>query len=181
MNSLSANNKKSSTLAKQLSIILFLLVVFEVFDYITGPTLDISITYFIPIVYTSCYIGRRFGWVVSLIASLFYAVDMAKQVRMNEIHTAIAISNWFVRLSVYLFVAEVTYRLAIALEQVRNATEKLQAAHDALQISYKKLDDDINAAGLLQETILSLEPVSCDGYEVGTFYAICRANRRRFC
>lgn len=137
-------------------------------DYVTDPTIDLSITYFLPITYAAWVLGRRAAILTALIAEASAYSGQLELVAEGVEPMWVAVTNAVVRLLVFLFVAEVTTRLARSTEEARRAAGELARLNEDLHRTYQRLDDDVEAAGLLQESVLSFAPLDLPGCQVGT-------------
>jgi serine phosphatase RsbU (regulator of sigma subunit) len=123
------------------------------FDYLTGPSLNLSVAYFLPIIYTAWAFGRNLALLVAVVAEIPTYLDQLSLVEAGLQSAAVATSTIAVRLLVYLFVAEVTARLV--------------KSNDELKKIYMWLEEDLKAAGALQESMLPFSPPSLPGCEIG--------------
>jgi serine phosphatase RsbU (regulator of sigma subunit) len=144
-----------------------LLIVITALDYITGPSLNLSVVYFLPITYAAWSLGRVPGSVVALFAETPTYLDQIDLVRAGDLTKMQGISSSIVRLLVYLFVAEVTFRLAQSSEDNRQAAEEMRRLNEDLQRTHARIDEDARAGGLLQSSLLAVTPPSALGCNVG--------------
>lgn len=144
-----------------------LLVVITVLDYITDPMLDLTIAYFVPITFAALTVGRWLAFTSALVAEVETCIDQADLVNTGIQSGEIAVSAIVVKILIYLFVAEVTSRLAKSDAEARHAAADLDEANEELRATNERLDDDVRTAGLLQERLFSFDPLIVEGCEVG--------------
>lgn len=136
-------------------------------DYATGPLFELSIAYFIPIIYAATYLGRAAAFATAFIAEINTYMDQADLLSAGETHSVIAISIISVRLMIFLFTAEVTYRLAQSRREIARSARELGELNAELRSAYERLDDDVNAAGSLQAEVATFAMPSIPGCEIG--------------
>lgn len=144
-------------------------------DHFTAQSVDVSIVCFLPIVYAARKIGRYGALVTGVIAVAPDYFDQALLVRTHLELPAVAAINMVMRLLVYLFVAEVTFRLAeysgtLAQDRDRlNALNtELKSTREELSTTYSRLEEDLRAASVLQESVLAFAPPTVPGCQVGS-------------
>jgi serine phosphatase RsbU (regulator of sigma subunit) len=148
-------------------IVAALIVLITTIDYVTGPELELSILYFIPITYAAWALGRKAAIATAILAEIPTYGDELYMLRTSHASTVAAVSTGAVRLLVYLFVAEVTFRLVRSVRQARRAAKELRKLNEELQSTYARLDEDVAAAGVLQSGVLSFSPPVVPGCDVG--------------
>lgn len=164
----SASRIMSSMREKRIAIpaIIGLLLVINVFDFITGPELNLTVLYFLPIFYTAWSFGR-WALLIVLIAEFQTYTDQLVLMKEGNQTLAGAISTIIVRLLAFLFAAEVTIRLARSNDEARRTLRELSIANEELQETYTRLDEDVAAGGLLQQTLLEFVPPVVAGLDIG--------------
>lgn len=135
-------------------------------DFVTGERLDLSILYFIPIIFAAWALGRPVAFAIAFISDILYYIDQMHIAGMADETHATALMNVILRLFMYLFVAEAATRLVGGAEHARNDARELSRLNSNLNATYASLNDDIEAAGLLQAAVLSVDPVVINGCEV---------------
>jgi serine phosphatase RsbU (regulator of sigma subunit) len=148
-------------------VTLALLAIIGALDFITGPALDLSVAYFLAISYAAWSLGRYAAFVTAMIAETSTYIDQFTLVYMGEQTVTGAVAAIVTRLLIYLFVAEITFRLVRSAREERQAAEELQALNEELHRTYSRLDEDVRAAGLLQEGILAFSAPQIPGCEIG--------------
>lgn len=136
-------------------------------DYVTGPTANLSILYFLPITYAAWALGRTAAFGCALLADIPHYADQLALASAGHHSNLTAIVNIVVRLLVYAFVAEAVCRLAATTEAAKQSAVRLAALNDDLLRSYADLEDDVSAAGMLQASTLVPSPVEVPGCAVG--------------
>lgn len=136
-------------------------------DYLTGPFANLSILYFLPITYAAWALGRIPAFATALIAEANTYYDELTIAASAGVSQGIAVANIVTRLMVYLFVAEVTFRLARSLESVTQTASRLRELNNDLNAAYRAIGDDIAAAGALQASMIAPSSLKVPGCEVG--------------
>lgn len=143
-------------------------------DHFTAPLVDLSILYFLPIAYAAWGSGRCLAVVTAVVADAPGYFDQALLLRTHLELPSVAIVNMVVRVLVYLFVAEVTYRLARDsdvlgqdLERLSALNMELKSAQEEISIAHSDLEEDLRAASVLQESVLFFAPPTVSGCQVG--------------
>lgn len=145
-----------------------MLGVVALLDYVTGPALNISVAYFLPITFAAWSLGRWPAILTAVAAEVpSYRDELILLEATSEGSPLAIISAGVVRFLVYLFVAEVTYRLMRSTEENARTAVELQSVNQELRSAYSRLDEDLKAAGLLQSSILAFSPPSAVGCEIG--------------
>lgn len=143
-----------------IAIIAMLLALIAAHDFLSGPALNLSVAYFVPITYAAWALGRRSAVVTALVAEVATVLDQRTLFQTTGEMLLVGVSNVIVRLIIYLFVAEVTYRLVQSTRTAHIATEDLER-------TYARLDEDMKAGGLLQESLLGFTLPNVPGYGIG--------------
>lgn len=151
------------------AIILIILLASLIFvaDVVTGERLDLSILYFLPITLAAWALGRYSSYITALASGISYLQDQIHFEKIGEQSTVVTVLDVLVRLLVFGFAAEVTFRLARSMREARRSARELARLNTDLQNTYASLDDDINAAGLLQRNILEMEKPNIAGCSIG--------------
>jgi sigma-B regulation protein RsbU (phosphoserine phosphatase) len=146
-------------------ITIAMLALVTVLDYLALPQLDMSVGYFVPIVFAAWKLGRVGAFSVGIIAEIQAVLD---HLRLTP-HAGhlVAIANTVVRLMIYLFVAEVTTRLINITTRVRQTLDELRNSNKMLLQAYERLEEDIEAAGIVQAEVLEVHIPEVSGCEVG--------------
>ncbi|MCE5197454.1 MAG: PP2C family protein-serine/threonine phosphatase [Armatimonadota bacterium] len=151
-----SNNKALTWLKKPipaLVISIILLGFVALADYLTGPLLDLSILYFLSIVYAAWALGR-FGALAAVAVAVTQTItDQFTLVRIGHWTSLEGALHITVMLAMYLFIGEVTVRFTGTNQRLRS--------------TYALLDDDLNAAGLLQANILEIEKPDIPSLQIG--------------
>lgn len=137
-----------------LIILAVILASVTVLDYLALPQLDMSIAYFIPIVFAAWRLGRIGSMSVAVVAEAQAILDQLRSMPQQSFYLAAA--NTVVRLLVYVFVAEVTVRLVNSNARVRHALEQLRDSNERLLHAYTNLEEDVQAAGIVQSEVLEI-------------------------
>lgn len=116
-------------------------------DYYTGPVLGLSILYFIPITLAAWRLGRTAAWALVAIDAVPSYFDQIGRAQVGELPYLIAITNVVVRILAYAFVAELVSRLVYVQHQLAETADELRRVYDSLQ-------QDVDAASLLQTAVL---------------------------
>jgi len=148
-------------------ITIVLMVLIVTLDYAIGPTADLSILYFLPITFAAWTLGRHVAIACAFVAEIPHFADQFALVARGYQSTLVADIDVILRLLVFLFVAEVTYRLVASRTETSRGARRLQVLNDDLRRSYERLDEDMDAAGSLQASYLLPDPVSVPGCDVG--------------
>lgn len=151
------------------AIILIILLVGLIFvaDIVTGERLDVSILYFLPITFAAWALGRYAAYVTSLVSGAVYFQDQLHFVITGEQSLVVTVLDVLVRLLVFVFAAELTFRLARSMREARSSAHELARLNTDLHNTYVSLDEDLNAAGLLQKNILEIEKPNVAGCSIG--------------
>jgi len=144
-----------------------LLVSVWVVDYLTGPSIDLSIAYFLPIIYAAWVAGRNFALVAAVVSEVPTYIDQTMLIRTGAQSAEAGISTVIVRLLVYLFVAHVTSRLIARSVELQQESAQLISLSRELRKSYWQLEEDLRVAGVLQESVMSFLPPTVPGCDVG--------------
>ncbi len=144
-------------------------------DWISGPNLNLSIAYFLPITFAAWFIGRPFALVATVLATVPYAADQVVMAYTTHQATIITIIDTIVPLLVFLFATEATTRLHQRSTQVAGMVRQLQARNADLQQAYSLLDDDFQAAGIIQTTLLEIPRLHVRGIDIGAKTSYARA------
>jgi len=159
-------NLESRTMGNRLAsfvIVAVILVSVTVLDYLALPQLDMSIAYFIPILFAAWRLGRLGSMSVAMVAEIQAILDQLRSVLQQSFYVAAA--NTVVRLLVFVFVAEVTVRLVNSNIRVRQTLDELRNSNERLLYAYERLEEDIQAAGIVQSEVLEIaipKVTSCD-------------------
>lgn len=144
-------------------IVAIILATVTILDYLALPQLDMSIAYFIPIVFAAWRLGRIGSMSVAVVADTQIILDQLRSMPQQSFYVAAV--NTVVRLLVYVFVAEVTVRLVNSSARVRQALEELRDSNERLLSAYTTLEEDVQAAGIVQSEVLEIaipDVPSCD-------------------
>ncbi len=160
-------NSQMKSQIRPVLLTLALLAIVTFLDYVTGPTIDFSIVYFLPITFAAWAIGRGGALSTAVFAEIPTCLDHISLIRLGDQDPLQAVSSVIVRFFVYLFVAEVTVRLAQSNRAARRSAEELERVNVELRHTYDRLDEDASAGGMLQEALLAFELPSVPGCEVG--------------
>lgn len=143
-------------------------------DHFTAPLIDVSVMYFLPIAYAAWRVGRRGALVTAFVADVPAYFDQTLLVRTHIELPVVAAINMVMRLLVYLFVAEVTFRLteysktlAQDMGRLNALNTELKLTHEELNTTHSRLEEDLRAASVLQESVLAFAPPSVPGCQVG--------------
>ncbi|MCL6627980.1 MAG: serine/threonine-protein phosphatase [Armatimonadetes bacterium] len=159
-------NLESRTMGNRLASLVIVAVILAsvtVLDYLALPQLDMSIAYFIPILFAAWRLGRLGSMSVAMVAEIQAILDQLRSVPQQSFYVAAA--NTVVRLLVYVFVAEVTVRLVNSNIRVRQTLDELRNSDERLLYAYERLEEDIQAAGIVQSEVLEIaipKVPSCD-------------------
>ncbi len=160
--------------AWNLLIVATMLAVIWALDHFTAPLIDMSVLYFLPIAYAAWSAGRCIAVITAVVADVPAYFDQALLLRTHLELPAVAAINMAMRLVVYLFVAEVTFRLSRDsdmlqedLGRLNTMNTELQSAQKELHAAHSHLEGDLRAARTLQESVLEFLPPTVPGCEVG--------------
>jgi len=148
-------------------IVVALLLVITIVDTYTSIHLNIQVAYFLPIMLAVWALGRWAGWLCAVIAVGPYVYDQLELKSQGLASLTTVAINVLVRVMVSLFVAEVIYRLVRSREKTKADADALASLNRDLKRSYARLDEDLNIAGLLQSTAMSVDPVEAPGCSIG--------------
>lgn len=149
------------------AVALLALVLIIWLDYVTGPNLDLSITFFLPITLGAWFISRPFAITLAVLATLPYAVDQIVLFRAGEQSSAVASLDTLVRMMVFLFAAEATYRLRRRNSEIAASALQLQERNQEIHRTYSLLDEDLRTAGALQAALVKSAPLRLPGVDIG--------------
>lgn len=148
-----------------LVIVAIILASVTVLDYLAVPQLDMSVAYFIPIVFAAWSLGRLGSISVAMVAEMQAILDQLRNMPHESL--CVATANTVVRLLVYVFVAEVTVRLMKSNIRVRQTLEELRDSNESLLRAYNRLEEDIQAAGIVQSEVLEIAIPKLSSCDVG--------------
>ena len=148
-------------------VLVTLLAVITIVDTYTSIHLNIQVAYFLPIMLAVWALGRWAGWLCAVIAVGPYVYDQIELKSQGLASLTTVAINILVRLMVSLFVAEVIYRLIQSQEKTKADADALASLNKDLKRIYADLDEDLNVAGLLQSTAMSVDPVETPGCSIG--------------
>jgi len=93
-----------------ITVALLIVVLVGVIDYLTGYEISLSVFYLIAIALATWYVGRRFGWIVSVLSVISWLVgDLAAGAQYTN--HFIPIWNVLIALVSYLVIVEVLWNL----------------------------------------------------------------------
>jgi len=144
-----------------------LLALVWVADYASGPSINLSIAYFAPIIYAAWAIGRNFALVVALVSEMPTYIDQTMFIRAGSQSTLAGMSTIIVRLLVYLFVVYVTSALIARSAELKRESATIISINKELRTSVLQLEEDLRIAGELQESVMEFLPPNVPGCEVG--------------
>ena len=124
-------------------------------DYYTGPTLTITVLYFIPIAIAAWRLGR--SWALGVVAANIIPayLDQAALAHEGEYSFVIAFINILAPTIAYVFIVELVSRVVRSQTALANTADRLRKVYD-------EVEDDVTAASLLQAAVLR-EPVPSIG------------------
>lgn|GEM_PF-2126639 len=142
-------------------------------DEETGPNLNISITYFVPITFAAWLVGRPLAVMIAFLATVPYAFDQIAVTKSGEQSVAVAVIDTIVRLMVFLFAAEVTYRLQRGNSEISGLARQLRTRGREIEQAYSLLNEDIRAAGAVQAAMTGTAHLNVAAIDIGarTSYA----------
>lgn len=146
---------------------LAILAIMALIDYLTGPRLNLDIAYFLPIIFAASTLGRGAAIAAAILSDVETVADQMFLVRVGEQSGSVSVINIILRLIVFVFVAELTYRLIRSASDARRAADELRKVNDELNVTYQRLNEDILTAGVLQSNVLEFDPPRTSGCEVG--------------
>ncbi len=145
-----------------------------VLDHYTLPLIDMSLLYFVPIAYAAWGAGRGAAMLVAVVSDVPGYFDQELLLRTNLEQPAVAVINMVARLLVYLFVAEIAFRLTRYSEMLEEDVDRLhgrnielKAAQGEIRAANSRMEADLLAASALQESVLAFVPPKVVGCEVG--------------
>lgn len=144
---------------------LIMLVLVSVIDHITE--LQLSFAYFIPISFAAWTLGHGVAITAAIVSNIETINDEIELVRTTGVPWYQGSVDAILRLLVFLFVAEVTYRLIQSAADARRTAERLRVTNDELTVAYDRLNEDLTTAGLLQSSVLEFDSPSTQGCQVG--------------
>ncbi len=105
-----------------MAISFLLVAVIGMADHLTGYEISFSIFYIIPVLFSAWYLGKKFGYLVSILSAVTWlGVDYTT----GHIYSHIAFPFWnaFVRLGIFLIVVALLGRLMDSLEYQASLAE----------------------------------------------------------
>ena len=148
-------------------IVIILFAMITIVDTFTTVHLNLQIMYFLPIMFAVWVLGRPAALLTGVAAVVPYYFDQVELYNEGLQSATILGINVLARVLVFLFVVEVSYRLVENDEKSKAHADALAALNSDLKQTYAHLDDDLNAARLLQSAAMSVEPVEAPGCSIG--------------
>lgn len=154
-------------------ITLTLLAIVAAIDYVTGPKVDVTVLYFLPVTYAAWSLGRSGAFVAALVATVPTLAEQIKLINAGAQSGRGATGEVIVPFVTYLFVAEVVSRLSTSVTMEREMAANLQKSRDQIETLYERVNQDLDIARQLQQKILAVTPPSapCCDFGVAVKYA----------
>lgn len=137
-----------------------MLVVITLIDHFVRPRVNLSIAYFIPILFAAWTLGRGAAIVTAVISDVETISEQLTFIRLSSYPWYVGAIEMVLQLLVFIYVAELAVRLIKSVSDARRIATELRAANE-------RVNEDIATAGLLQSSVLEFEPPKLPGCEAG--------------